>query len=280
MDYKGFLPMRHFFCALIVSSLFLSCHAEKTAAGSGSVHDDSALGDSARLASFIPPASLPAGLLASIEENGPEFNRELSALLADDAGNLLSLVDKKHPLPPGFAPEDLVPLQKNRSYTAGRTGLTLRASAEAALEKMSASAGAENITLVVSSAYRSYDYQKTVYDRNVKELGAAGADRESAKPGTSQHQTGTAVDFGSITDDFAKTSAGKWLVLHAGDFGWSLSFPDGYESITGYRWESWHYRYIGTAGTRFQKKWFGGIQQYMLEYINSWKLYQAGLRKK
>ena len=125
--------------------------------------------------------------------------------------------------------------------------------------------------MVASSTYRSYDYQKTVYERNVRQMGKEAADRESAAPGTSQHQLGTVVDFGSITDEFIETPAGQWLDKNASDYGWSLSFPQGYEDVTGYRWECWHYRYIGTEATAFQKKWFSNIQQFMMEFIHAWK---------
>ena len=110
-----------------------------------------------------------------------------------------------------------------------------------------------------------------MYNRNVREMGQAAADRESARPGTSQHQLGTVIDFGSITDDFADTKAGKWLAENAASFGWSLSFPQGYEDVTGYRWECWHYRYIGKKAADFQKKWFSDVQQFMLEFIDAWK---------
>ena len=129
----------------------------------------------------------------------------------------------------------------------------------------------DGITLVVSSTFRSYDYQKMIYERNVKQMGKEAADRESAVPGTSQHQLGTAVDFGSITDDFAETKAGKWLEANAMKYGWSLSFPQGYEPVTGYRWECWHYRYIGIPACAFQEKWFKNVQQYMMEFIYAWK---------
>ncbi len=220
---------------------------------------------------FAVPASIPENMLRDIEADRDAFIAELEAVLVTDADALLELVDKKHELPADRSPPDLVPLVWGRSYKPNRDGLSLRAGAEAALEKMSAAARKDGVVLLVSSSYRSYDYQKNVYERNVRELGQAAADRESARPGTSQHQLGTAVDFGSITDDFALTAAGKWLALHAGEYGWSLSFPDGYEAVTGYRWESWHYRYIGVPAAAFQKKRFDDIQQYMLEFIDAWK---------
>ena len=60
-------------------------------------------------------------------------------------------------------------------------------------------------------------------------------------------------------------------MTHAGDYGWSLSFPAGYEEATGYEYECWHFRYIGEKAALFQKKWFGNVQQYMLEFIAAWK---------
>lgn len=220
---------------------------------------------------FVAPSSIPANLIKGINADQAAFVAELGRLIARDRSALLTLVDKRHALSPSSVPQDLVALGKNRSYLAGREGLELRAPAEAALERMAKAARADGVTLVASSAYRSYGYQKTVYERIVGELGQAAADRESARPGTSQHQTGAAVDFGSITDDFAETKAGKWLLANAGKYGWSLSFPNGYESVTGYRWECWHYRYIGVEAVAFQDAWFGGVQQYMLEFIDAWK---------
>lgn len=219
----------------------------------------------------VAPASVPSAMVDHIRANARRFASDMDAVLALDGDSLLALVDKKHSLPPAFVPADLVALTDKRSYSLGRAGLKLRIGAERALEEMARAAKADGISLVVSSAYRSYEYQKTVYERNVKELGQAAADRESARPGASQHQLGTAVDFGSITDDYALTKAGKWLSANAGRFGWSLSFPEGLEAVTGYRWECWHYRYVGKEAVALQEEWFGGVQQYMMEFIDAWK---------
>ena len=74
-----------------------------------------------------------------------------------------------------------------------------------------------------------------------------------------------------MDDAFDKTPAGKWVYENASKYGWSLSFPQGYEHVTGYRWECWHFRYIGKPAVDFQKKWFSNIQQFMIEFLDLWK---------
>ena len=145
---------------------------------------------------------------------------------------------------------------------------------------MAKAAKADGVTLVSSSGYRSYEYQRRVYAREVRMYGQETADRESARAGTSQHQLGTVIDFGSITDAFAETRAGKWLAAHAEEYGFSLSYPRDDEALTGYRYESWHYRFITVAGTRLQKEFFGDIQQYLLLFLNDNRLALEAKRRK
>ena len=184
--------------------------------------------------------------------------------------SLYYLIDKKHAVGSGYVPRDLVPVKGNELWNVSRNDLSLRPEAYAALEDLSRAALNDGIKLLVSSTYRSYQYQEGLFNRYVKQDGLELAERYSARPGTSQHQLGVAVDFGSITDDWGDTKMGKWVYDHAADFGWSLSFPQGYEDVTGYMWECWHFRYIGKEACRFQKKWFGNIQQFMLEFLDAW----------
>ena len=188
---------------------------------------------------------------------------------ADDL-SLYYLIDKKHAVGSDYVPRDLVPVKGNELWNVSRNDLSLRPEAYAALEDLSRAALNDGIKLLVSSTYRSYQYQEGLFNRYVKQDGLELAERYSARPGTSQHQLGVAVDFGSITDDWGDTKMGKWVYDHASDFGWSLSFPQGYEDVTGYMWECWHFRYIGKEACRFQKKWFGNIQQFMLEFLDAW----------
>ena len=211
------------------------------------------------------------------EENKTEFIKDLYAILEEektfraDDKSLFFLIDKKHTASSSYAPKDLVSLKKNSLFDLNKAGMKIRPEAYSALNEMVQAALNDGIRLLVSSAYRSYSYQENLFNYWVSVDGLEEAERESARPGTSQHQLGTAVDFGSISDDFDKTQMGQWIYKNAADYGWSLSFPKGYEDVTGYRWECWHFRYIGKNACRFQQKWFGGIQQFMLEFIDCWK---------
>ncbi|MDR9858788.1 M15 family metallopeptidase [Treponema socranskii] len=232
--------------------------------------------DEERARLIISDMSARAQETIVIDDYG-EFIADLKALLEEDAQNqendlsLLTLVDKTHPLPDGYAPSRLIPLVKNDAFNVIRNDLSLRPEAYEALVIMGRAARNDGVTLLASSTYRSYEYQKKVFERWVAIDGLAEAERESSRAGTSQHQLGLVIDFGSIDNTFANTRAGAWMKEHAEDYGWSLSFPDGYEDITGYRWESWHFRYIGKKACAFQKKYFGDIQQFMLEFIDAWK---------
>ena len=146
-----------------------------------------------------------------ILKNKEAFLLDLNYVLQNNHDDLFVIADKSHFLEKDYKPSDVLPLEKNDDYVFYRNDLSLRTPAEKALRVMGQAAKNDGITLVVSSTFRSYDYQKIVYERNVKQMGQAAADRESARPGTSQHQLGTAVDFGSITDEYAETKAGKWL---------------------------------------------------------------------
>ncbi len=215
-------------------------------------------------------AAIPNG---KPEEFIADLNKVLEAEknFRQDDLSLYYLIDKKHSVGSDYVPKDLVKLVKNSHFNINRNDLSLRPDSYEALVKMSDAAKKDGITLLVSSTYRSYEYQKKTFEKWVRIDGLKEAERESARPGTSQHQLGVAIDFGSITDDFAQTRMCKWLDAHAADYGWSLSFPQGYEDVTGFRWECWHFRYIGKEACAFQKKWFSDIQQFMIEFIDAWK---------
>lgn len=246
------------------------------AAGAGLVFPPLAFGAGARISAQFTltqedlrgmTASLPAPIQDGILARSRDF-LQLAAKVLDEPEDYFLLVDKRHPLPADYTPQELVRLFKDYKLEISWTDVSVRKAIMPALIEMARAARRDGVTLTFSSGYRSYEYQISVYQREVKMYGKEKADRESAQAGMSQHQLGTAIDFGSITDAFADTRAGKWLVAHGGEYGFSLSYPRGYEDVTGYRYESWHYRYITRSGTLLQREFFHDVQQYLLEFLH------------
>ena len=200
----------------------------------------------------------------SIAGNPERFLSLAYELLALDVP-AMALVDKTHALPADYAPDDLIDLSTLQDrLILNKAGLSLREVIMPDLFAMVKAAREDNILLDLSSTYRSYDYQVNLFDYWVNELGQEEAERVSARPGTSQHQLGTTIDFGSVTKEFADHPAGVWLGENAHRFGFSLSFPQGLEEYTGYDWEPWHFRWISPAGTQMEREFFGGVQQRMM----------------
>lgn len=207
---------------------------------------------------------LPEYLKAPILASPAEFLEDYRPLL-DQSADLLVLVDKKNELPGDYDPDDLV-LLKAPTFAVNRTDLKFRKAYLPALTAMDKAARKEGLKLTYSSAYRSWAYQKDLFQRYVTRDGLATAERYSARPGRSQHQLGTVIDFGSVTPEFAATPEGRWLAAHAGEFGFSMSYPEGQEALTGYVFEPWHFRYIGAPSAQVQKKWFANLQQRLTEF--------------
>jgi D-alanyl-D-alanine carboxypeptidase len=153
------------------------------------------------------------------------------------------VVNKQNPLDPKDYAPPLAPLN-----LPGYKG-QMRPEAATALQQMFAAyrqqSGAQ---LTVVSPYRSYPDQVEVYNRWVRQLGQAQADRQSARPGYSEHQTGLAVDIDTAVDQgFGSTPAGQWLAANSWRYGFILRYPadPALEQITGYEYEPWHFRYVG-----------------------------------
>ncbi len=187
----------------------------------------------------------------------------------------LILIDKTHPLPLDYQPDNLKTLSTD-SFFVNKNGMKLDSRACKSLLTMTKKALESGIQLHVSSAYRSSEYQRKIHESYIKRFGYTEAIRFSTPPGYSQHQLGTSVDFGSVTNKFAETPAGNWLMQNAGDYGWSLSYPkETTHHPTGYQWESWHWRWIGIDATAMQDEFFDNSQQRLLEF---WHQYNHVLR--
>ena len=118
--------------------------------------------------------------------------------------------------------------------------------AQDALNKMIKAAEKEGLNIFVRSGYRSYSYQKTLYNNYVSRDGKKAADRYSARPGHSEHQTGLAFDLNSLSQSFANSPEGKWVAKNCWKYGFIIRYPKGKEDVTGYMYEPWHVRYLGT----------------------------------
>ena len=117
--------------------------------------------------------------------------------------------------------------------------------AKEAFDRMQADAADEGLNIYISSGFRSYAYQEMLYERYVEKSGKAEADRYSARPGHSEHQTGLAFDLNTIDISFADTQEYVWVKEHCAEYGFIIRYPENKESITGYMYEPWHLRYLG-----------------------------------
>ena len=223
--------------------------------------------------------AVPEPFRAAVVANPKEFLEDYRPLLSQPA-DLLVLVDKKNELAADYEPDDLITL-KSPAFVVNKPGMKFRKAYLPQLTALISAAKKEKLTLEVASGYRSWVFQKDLFQRYVAKDGLATAERYSARPGRSQHQLGTVIDFGSVTPEFADTKEGQWLTAHAEEFGFSLSFPEGKEDLTGYIYEPWHFRYIGAATCIVQKKWFGDLQQLLTEFHQSQgSVLKAALRVK
>ena len=130
-----------------------------------------------------------------------------------------------------------------QDYNPG--GLT--AETQKAFTSMQNAASAAGYSLWVTSGYRSYYDQQTLYNNYVWRDGQAAADRYSARPGHSEHQTGLAIDVNYASDWFGTTAEASWLAANCAEFGFIIRYPEGKENITGFKYEPWHIRYVGKS---------------------------------
>ncbi|MFD0826977.1 M15 family metallopeptidase [Neobacillus sp. M.A.Huq-85] len=162
------------------------------------------------------------------------------------------LVNKQNKLPDTYNPKDLVATKVDFiGAPVGSDKRKMRKEAADALQKLFAGAKEDGVTLLGVSAYRSHVTQVALFNTYVKRDGYEKARTYSALPGTSEHETGLAIDVTggngrcAASDCFGGTKEAVWLDKHVAEYGFIIRYPKGKEGITGYQYEPWHIRYVG-----------------------------------
>lgn len=184
------------------------------------------------------------------KDTTPALNKKQFSI--SDPNSVWVVVNKKRPLQPrDYVPQDLTTPNVPLRLDGANEEMKVRKITAINLQNMVFAAKQENINLMVASAYRSYNLQTTVYGNYVSTQGRDEADAQSARPGFSEHQTGLAVDLEptsrkcEVEECFADTPEGRWLAANAYNFGFIMRYPKNQKSIVGYKYEPWHFRYVG-----------------------------------
>lgn len=163
---------------------------------------------------------------------------------ADVNKGITMLVNKFNKLPDDYNPLDIVDISNWYAYE----GHSIKEEVNDHYISMWNAAKNEGLSLIVTSSYRTNKMQEEQFNYFKINWGGEYADNYAARPGFSEHQTGLALDIvkpGSSDDDFHLTDEYKWLVENSYKYGFILRYPEGKEYLTGYKYESWHYRYVG-----------------------------------
>ena len=180
----------------------------------------------------------------------PAFDKTKYSLT--DPASIWIIVNKKHILnPKDYVPADLTVPDVPQRVPGNESMQMRKVTADALTQLFSGAKTSSGFNLMVSSGYRSFAYQTNLYGGYVKSMGQAQADKTSARPGYSEHQTGLAVDVEANTRNceldvcFGATPEGKWVAANAYKYGFIIRYPEDKVGLTGYEYEPWHIRYVG-----------------------------------
>ena len=180
------------------------------------------------------------------------------AVSADDPESLTVLVNKFFYLPEDYSPLNLVEIDSTM----------LRREAADAMEQLIRAAAADGYRLWVQSGYRSFTVQNTLYEQYSANDGQEQADTYSARPGHSEHQTGLAADFNTITDAFGESPEGRWAAENSWLYGFINRYTKENTEITLFRAEPWHFRFIGKeAATIYKNQGFQSYEEFWVKYV-------------
>lgn len=169
-----------------------------------------------------------------------------------DPASLWILVNKSRPLnSPQYTPNDLIVPAVQLRLNSTAEQMQIRQVVHQPLKELFVAGKVAGFDFAFGSGYRSYALQKQFYEEYVRTIGEAEANRTSARPGTSEHQTGLSFDIEAtgqkchLDKCMADLPDGKWLAEHAHEYGFIIRYPLGKEAVTGYDFEPWHLRYVG-----------------------------------
>lgn len=176
------------------------------------------------------------------------------------------LVNKYNYLPRDYIPSNLVTINK---YAKSR--IMLKEEAYKAFLKLAKDMEKDNLSIRIISAYRSFDYQENLYNNYLKTATKSIVDTYSARPGYSEHQTGLVIDVDNNKLDYNNFHLTKefiWMQENAYKYGFILRYPKDKENITGYKYEPWHYRYVGKEIAEYIQKHSITYEEYYHEFID------------
>lgn len=165
--------------------------------------------------------------------------------------SIWAIVSKNQPISTDYVPPDLKIPDVATKTDKSDDERSVRAIINTPLKSMFDAAAKADHNMMIGSGYRSVALQKVYFDNLAGSVGEIDANQAIAKPGQSEHQTGLAVDISTLSRScyldqcFANTADGLWLADNSYRYGFILRFPSGSETITGYQYEPWHFRYVG-----------------------------------
>lgn len=177
------------------------------------------------------------------------------------------LVNKHRQLSKDYVPDDLVEIDSKYRNDDVQKGSKVAVNA---FIQMAKAAEKEGLGIIVNSGYRSYEEQEELCNTYVSLYGQSYVDRYVAKAGFSEHQTGFAFDIGSTSSNvFANSKEFTWIVENAHKYGFIQRFPKGQEDITGFRYESWHYRYVGKEIAKYIYEHNMTYDEYYIRFLDN-----------
>ena len=186
--------------------------------------------------------------------------------LTEDTGDILMIVNKEFSLSEDYKPNDLTKVEHCDFSVGSDECHQLKKEPAEAIEEMFSAAREDGYEIVMRTGYRSYGYQAALYESYKEKDGEEAADKYSARPGTSEHQSGLCCDVGVEGNDlnaFEGTDEAKWIADNSWKYGFVVRYPEDKEDITGYMYEAWHIRYVGKEAAEYMHEKNMTLEEYL-----------------